>query len=127
MDEIAAREAAGQSVWCTDFDERALVRIAEFWRLLEQHFDSHHDYMSNEVARYLRAQSGRRIMNVQAEDFHKTAQDTDLVLDILGAVYLTVENRDHSGEGHAKNFADVVNMVLREHRIAYKLGAAPAE
>lgn len=120
LQETAAREADGQSLWRDDFDEQALVRIAEAYHLIEQRFESPlRQPLRVDVAQQMRAQAGWQVGQVPPDGLVKMLDNTGFVLDSLGAIYIAISNLNQSG-GWAEKFATAANKIMREHRIAYK-------
>lgn len=114
----AELEASGESLWTEEFDSRAVTRINEIWRLVQEHiYNSTGSYQrSSEIATMLRINGGWVVAEqVYAGALRPTSkQELEYSLDIL--------------EAFIKAFADVfdaiddrVNEVLREHRIGFRI------
>lgn len=119
MQDIAAREAAGESVWRDEFDERALVRIAEFWRILEKDLNSYSgDRLDEIIAGVLRMSAGWQIKAFGPGALVNTGNHA-LLLDAIAAGREAVGRmRPHSTV--QATYDKVLNHLFNEHRIAHK-------
>jgi hypothetical protein len=119
-EEMAAREAEGESLWTDQFDARALVRLAEVWRIFENRIDS--EPWRPQAMRYVVADLLRLRVGIQTESFPSSAllqvTDASLVQDLLAIVYEVVA--EPQTEDQAELFAGAVNRIFNEHRIAHK-------
>lgn len=118
--ETAAREAAGESLWTTDFDVRACVRIASAWSAFEQAAsESYGPEVRNVIANHLRQEGGWGLTGgVDPEDFTRKIA-LDLRLDMLATVPLALDFVKR-GYNYGDQFMNDANAIMREHRIAHK-------
>ena len=117
-DETASREAAGESLWTHEFDLPVRVRLSELWRITATSVSSKHGKsLGSQVGRLLRARVGREVDGIDYQDLRREL-GTDLMIDVLaaGAEALTIFGL----QGVAEDYQKTVNMVLNQHRVAYK-------
>ncbi|MFC7494532.1 MULTISPECIES: hypothetical protein [unclassified Nocardioides] len=117
-EEFSAREAAGESVWVDQFDRKALVRIAELWRIIEGDVSLYGAHFSDEVGRVLRRGGGWPFQRFGPDQL-ASATDHDLILDAIAAGLVAANKVKPQGK-LAANYQKLVNFVLNEHRIAHK-------
>lgn len=110
--ETAAREAAGESLWTTDFEERALVRLRAVWHLFEEQYG-----IGSTVASILKHQGGWDYGQYVAPRDLAYDQNPDTRLDMIAAVAAALKQKVG---GQAEKFTTVANIILNEHRIAHK-------
>lgn len=114
----AGREAGVESLWTEAFDSRAVTRINEIWRLVEeQSYRSTREYQrASEIAMMLRIQGGWPVPErVYAGALKATdEQELEFSLDILEALIKAYA-------GVLDDIDDHVNDVMREHRIGYRV------
>lgn len=115
---LTEREASGESLWTEAFDSRAVTRLNEIWRLMDEvHYERTGNYRrSSEVAAMLRIQGGWTVPAALSAGALQPSnkQNLEFTLDILEAFIKTF----------ASDFVDIddeVNTVLREHRIGYRV------
>lgn len=108
-------------MWTKDLDRKALVRIAEVWTAVDEAVGPHDIRLSEAIASILRIQVGLTLgRRVDPEDLYGGQYKAEWLLDIIAAVPIAVRQvAEHKGEiGDA--YTEVVNEILREHRVAYK-------
>jgi hypothetical protein len=114
---IAEREAAGEVVWRDEIGARARVRLLEVAEVGAKLLWEHRQVdLGATVAARLRGRIGRSTPG--RLDLLFGNEDHVVILDWLGAAHEVLA--DEWGADEAEPFADVVNKVFREERIAYK-------
>lgn len=120
--EVAAREAAGESLWTDSFDRQALVRLSELWLVMERtaHQILGPGVFGERIAELLRREGGWSVGATVRPDRLNSAPPPapELVQDCLAATWLA--SREMVSKEGAGAFARDVNDVLAEHRIAFK-------
>ncbi|WP_134765106.1 hypothetical protein [Nocardioides sp. 1609] len=119
QDEIARREADGESLWTTAFERRALVRIGEVWRRIARDVDVYASVgFSERVATILRLNGGWEFHQFGADSL--VSSSDEVILDALAAASALMHGSPFPDRDLGGLFDTAVNNVMREHRIAYK-------
>jgi hypothetical protein len=120
--EFAELEAAGESLWTSELDDRAAIRLNELWSMIENQI-ARRTFGYQDVARHsasiastMRVQGGWKVPERIGSGAFKaaTGNDLELMLDLLEAVV----------QEYADVFSDIddyVNTILREHRIGFRV------
>lgn len=117
--EAAGREAAGDNLWSTEFDDRSLTRLDGIWGVIAQLKSYDYEFPSR-IAQQMRIWGG---YGVPSELYpgvfvSRGRGNTEFILDLLGSITKVI--RDIPGDAE-KEFTKVVNLILNEHRIAFRL------
>lgn len=119
--ETAARESAGESLWTKTFDHRARTRIESIWSTYESAADGPYDSQVRYlIADILRTEGGWQVgQAVDPEALRNDKVPHEVLLDILASVPDALDQA-RPGHKYGGKFAQEVNVILHEHRIAYK-------
>lgn len=116
-EQFAERERAGEDLWAERFDERALRRLDALWELLEEADRSRQDYeVHAQISRRLRLLAGHPIGDYVGPGTFARAgsKDPAFAADLIESILWAYERSSAEITAH-------VNLILREHRLAYKV------
>lgn len=118
--EFAMREAAGEPLWTEVFDERAIERLDSLWKMLESsiagpYVDTRAGHASR-IAATLRVEGGWPVPDRVQSGALKTAFElsSELALDMLESVIQSFAEK-------LRTSRTIVNTILREQRIGYRV------
>lgn len=112
-------EARGEDLWTEEVAREARTKIAGLWEIFENVAPIRDFEFHGGVGRVLKLEAGRSIAYPSPETLIK-ADDSDLALDLIGALYLFLD-RDPALRRYTGNLQTTVNEVFEDFRIAFRM------
>lgn len=119
LQEIAKAEAEGENLWTDQFDDGALIKLDELWRLLTDDSSHSESRVSEHVVRAMRLTDGWSVPGALYAGAFRSSKDrgTDFLLDLIEHLVDAIEAVTIRGE----LFVSGIGVILNEHRIAFRL------